>query len=448
MMNMPYDQIVQMIEEKSTLSKEEIQKKIDDKLNQLSGLISKEGAAHIIANDLGINFPDVEKKVKIRDILAGMRNVETVGKVVQVYEIREFNRNGRDGKVANFLLGDDTGVIRIVLWNDQAEILKTLKEGMTVKVVSGYARSNNNRVEIHLNEQSKLEINPEGEEVADVRRSSFTRKKISELTDQDSDAEILGTIVQVFDPRFFEVDPSTGRRIRPSGDGKFYGQNGEEVQPDYSYVFNLFLDDGTDTIRAVCFRNQMQALLNKSHDEILVFKDNQGLFEPTKHDLLGQMVKVQGRVARNEMFDRLEFIASRIYPNPDPQEEMAKKDPSQSQQASASAAASTTSSSESNRSGSSAAASTAQPASAPEEPSSEESYTPPEEKPTPSSVGFESADEMSESLSSSSDASETEDYVASLDDLDEPKKEQTADDSSSDDDLGELEELDDLEEDI
>ena len=61
MMNMPYEVILERIKEKSELSEAEIIQKIDKKLDQLSGLISKEGAAHILANELGIKIFEVPK---------------------------------------------------------------------------------------------------------------------------------------------------------------------------------------------------------------------------------------------------------------------------------------------------------------------------------------------------------------------------------------------------
>lgn len=329
---MPYDQILTLIQDKSSLSKEEIEQKITAKLDQLSGLISKEGAAHIIANELGVQLEaaqggaGAQGKVKIKEIAVGARNIQTIGRVVQKYELREFNSNGREGKVANFLLGDESGVMRVVMWNAVADNLAKLTEKDIVKISGAYARMNQNRVELHLNDNSVLEINPSGETVADVaqQRSEFTRKKITELTEADQETEILGTIVQVFDPRFFEVDPNSGKRIRPRDDNIFYNESGQPVNPDYSYVFNLFVDDGTDNMRIVCFKNQMQRVLNKNHEEVLAFRTNPQGFESAKHDLLGKMVKVQGRIVRNEMFDRLEMISARIYTDVNPQAELNK----------------------------------------------------------------------------------------------------------------------------
>ncbi len=322
MINLPFEEIVKTIVEKSSLSEDEVKKKIDDKLEHLSGLISKEGAAHIIANELGINFSDMEKKLQISQVQPGMRNITLAAKVVQKYEMREFNTGERQGKVANLLIGDESGVTRLVMWNDQTAAFDGIKENDTLRITNANARSGQSgRVEVHLNDQSKLEVNPDGEKVERPPEQKKDRKKISELNEQDSNVEVLAAIVQVFDPRFFEVDPNTGRRTRPASDGKFYDAQGNHITPDFSYVFNLIVDDGSGNIRVVCFRNQMQAVIGKSHEEILPFKEDPSSFNSIKNHLLGQMIKIEGRVVKNDMFDRTELIASRVHMNPNPDEE-------------------------------------------------------------------------------------------------------------------------------
>ena len=90
----------------------------------------------------------------------------------------------------------------------------------------------------------------------------------------------------------------------------------------YSYVMNLFLDDGTENIRAVFFRSQIEQLTGKSSSTILSFREDPSGFEQVKHDLLGQIIKVAGRVTKNQMFDRLEFIANAVDSSPNPEEEL------------------------------------------------------------------------------------------------------------------------------
>jgi replication factor A1 len=328
MINIPLPQIKERISQKTGLSEDEINQKIKAKLKQLPGLISEEGAAHIVANELGVKLFDIGEKLQIKNVLAGMRNVDLVGKVLQKYELREFVKENSSGKVANILIGDETGVIRIVLWNKQAELLSQLSEGDVVKIRSGYVRENNGRKEVHLNDMSKLIINPPGVTV-EVKPYTpavpvvGTRKQIAEISEADANVEILATIVQVFDLNFFEVCPQCNKRVRLRDEG-FACQTHGKVTPDYNFVLNLYLDDGSDNIRVVFWRDQVEQLLSMDKTQIMAFKEDPSKFEPIKTELLGNMIKISGRANKNQNFDRIELVANQVERNPNPDEEIKK----------------------------------------------------------------------------------------------------------------------------
>ncbi len=290
-------------------------------MEQLSGLISKEGAAYIVANDLGVKLVPAGGMVKIKDIVAGMRNAETAGRVVRKFDLVEFERDGRKGRVQNFIIADETGSVRVAAWNDMVEVLRQFEQGDIVRVVDGLVKSNQGQLEIHLNDRSRLTVNPPGIEIEGVADTKAQRKKISELRESDQNAEVLATIVQVFDPRFFEQCP-TCRKKPELRDSKYICAVHGEITPMYGYVTNIVLDDGTDSIRSVMFREQMQELFRKTDAELLSMRSEPEKFEELKNELLGEQVVVGGRIARNEMFDRLEFIANRVRRDVDPGEEI------------------------------------------------------------------------------------------------------------------------------
>ena len=327
---MPLEQIIAKIKEHSGIADAELNAKIDAKMEELSGLISKEGAAHIIANELSVKlFDAVTGKLQIENILEGMRDVEVDGKVLNISQISTFQRkDGAPGKVANVVLADETGSIRVVLWGDHADLTTTFKEQDILKVSSGYVRENNGKIEIHLNDKSGVVVNPEGVTIGEVKATQQSkpavRKSISGLVETDDHVELMGTVVQVFEPRFFEVDPTTGRRSRPDGEGVFRDAAGNQITPDFSYVMNAVLDDGTETIRAVFFRDQAQELVGKSKEEMMQYKDAPDQFELVKTELLGHIVKLTGRVKKNEMFERLEFVTNAVDTKPDPKAELAR----------------------------------------------------------------------------------------------------------------------------
>ena len=317
-----YAEMIAKIKEKKGMSQEEVEAKIDDKLKQLSGLVSKEGAAHIIANELGVKL--VEPSGKIKDLYAGMRNVEVNGKVQQVYEVREFSRqDGGTGKVGNFLLGDETGVMRVVCWGSRTDQLSQLKEGEIVRLTCGFCRENQGKCEIHLGDNSQLILNPSGVEIGEVqhKKQVSIRKSIKDLAENDENIEILGTIVQVFDPKFYEVCPECGTRTKENN-GEFVCLKHGKITPDYAYVVNVFLDDGTENIRCVLFRKQAEFLFNKTHEEMDAFRTTPETFESLKTEMLGNIVKFVGRARKNDFFDRLEFMTQLVFSEPDPEEEI------------------------------------------------------------------------------------------------------------------------------
>jgi len=328
MFKMPLEDIITKINEKSGVSVEEINSKIEEKLKLLSGLISKEGAAHIVANELGIKlFEQTGGKLEIKNILAGMRDVETVGKVVRKNDLRTFTRkDGAEGKVCSVQIADSTGSIRVVFWGDKADLVSSVNDGDIVKIVSGYVKENNGFKEVHMGDRAQLVVNPEGETIGEVKvessRAEASRKSIGELSETDINVEIMGTIVQVFDLRFFEVCPQCKKRARMR-DGSFACEAHGNVTPDYSYVLNLILDDGSENIRSVFFRENVEGLTGMTAAEVVGLKDDVEKIDSMKNALLGEQIKVSGRVNKNEMFNRLEFMARGVS-KADPTEEIEK----------------------------------------------------------------------------------------------------------------------------
>ena len=322
MINIPFEHIIEKIRQEKGLSKEEIMERIKAKMDKLSGLISKEGAAYIIANELGVKLVQPEEALKIKNIVSGMRSVEFTGKVMRMFDVVNFDKDGRKGKVMSFFVADETGQIRVTAWHDMVDKLSGLKEGDIVKITGGYVRSNNSQNEVHLNDRSKVVINPEGVEIDAKEQNLRQRRLIAMLEDNDQNVEVFATIVEVYDIRFFTVCPECGKRTVQKDDGLYCDVHGK-TSLYYSYVMNLVLDDGTGHIRAVFFKNQVQRLLNKTNEEILVYVNEPEKFNDIKTELLGEQIKVIGRVVSNERFERKELVAQLVFRDINVEEEMA-----------------------------------------------------------------------------------------------------------------------------
>src|SRR4030043_430889 len=143
-----YERIIEKISKISNIEKEEIERRVEAKRAKLSGLISKEGAAQVIAAELGISFDN--EKLKIEELLPGMRKVNTFGKVINVFQPRAFKtKKGEDGKVANLFIADETSNIKVVLWDtNHISLIENgkISEGVVVEIANAAMRDN----ELHL----------------------------------------------------------------------------------------------------------------------------------------------------------------------------------------------------------------------------------------------------------------------------------------------------------
>ncbi len=302
MLNMPVGDVKKKIQEQAGLTQEQIEERIQEKMRQLAGLISEEGACHIIANELNVQLVPAPKDRTVKDLLPGMRDVQQDLRVIQVYELRTFKSKFSDGegKVASFLGGDPTGVIRVTCWGDLADKAASLKPQQVVRVKNGYVKDNNGRAELHLNDKSTLEADPKGVTVETAGRrenAEYARRRVNELSQGDFRVELLGTVVQVYDPRFFTRKDGT--------DGA---------------VVNVLLDDGTGNVRIGCFDAQAATALGLELEKLLERKE--GSFDEEKTALLGNIVKVRGRAKLNTVYNSIELTADSLETAPDAAEEL------------------------------------------------------------------------------------------------------------------------------
>ena len=321
MLSLPIKDIINKIKEETGLSDNEIQNQIKIKLQSLDGLVSEEGAAYIVASDLGVRlFKDIGSgALKIKNILTGMTNVEVIGRVTSVRQPITFTKNDRTNEVASMKISDDTGNIRIVIWDKRVDWIKEgkIKEGVIVKIKDAYTKENSyGGKELHLNNRSILVINPEGIEIPP---STTDNKAITDLSPQEK-VSLLATVVKVFRPRFYTSCSKCGKKAEETDEG-FVCPEHKIVEPKLQMVLNLILDDGTETIRSVAFSDAAERLagLKAKEAQEILNKDGQvSLLERLDDFLLGRVIDLKGRMNENKAFDRIEFQISSSVLNPDP----------------------------------------------------------------------------------------------------------------------------------
>ena len=238
-------------------------------------------------------FPQVGETSSISDISEGKATV--YGKVMEKYQKREFESNGRSGKVSSLLISDGSKV-RVVLWGDQADLIDSIKLGDTIKVENGTVKRVNDKYEIHVNWDSRVLINPD--DAPDLTGVVIETKRthINELKPGET-AEIRGTVVNVFPPTIIKICPVCGRVV-------------EDVCPEHgkskkTIILNIEIDDGTGVIRGVLFRDMAERFLGINDVE----SDN---IDEKVSSALGKELIFYGNVEENKVFERLEMRIRRF----------------------------------------------------------------------------------------------------------------------------------------
>ncbi len=302
MKDVNYEKVLEKIARASGIDKEEVQKKVEAKRAKLSDLISYEGAAQIVAAELGINFEN--EKLKINELLPGMRKVNVVGKMINLSPVRTFkNSRGEEMKVANFVLADDTSNIKIVLWDtNHISLIEggRVREGSIIELNNATMRGG----ELHLGSFSELKISSELlDDSKIILERAVNEKKISDFVVSDS-VKVRAFILQTFEPKAFNVCPECKKKAAAEGENFVCAAHGK-IFPEKRYLINIVLDDGTETIRTVLFHENISKIG-------LTELNNVERAVSQREDLLGKEMVFSGDVRMNKFFNEPEFIVDGV----------------------------------------------------------------------------------------------------------------------------------------
>ena len=85
-----------------------------------------------------------------------MRRVDAEGEISEMGDPRSVNlKTGGEARVADCMLKDDSGQIKLSLWDDQIDMVK---QGSKVRVTNGYTNSFRGEVRLNVGRYGKLEI--------------------------------------------------------------------------------------------------------------------------------------------------------------------------------------------------------------------------------------------------------------------------------------------------
>ena len=215
-----------ILKHRSEYDRKDILKMIEEKREELGReVINDESAAMIVARELGVDLHQISSKARqrIEDITETTRNVALTAKVVNIGTVRTFSRKdgGGEGKVASILVSDDTGSIRVVLWDDMTNILSQESEDTVsiddiIQISGAYVKKGlGDALELNLGRMANIRVlkDYEIEELGMDFSDTTDEQKISELTDGLFNISIKVKIQRVYRLSTFtrKSDGSEGR---------------------------------------------------------------------------------------------------------------------------------------------------------------------------------------------------------------------------------------------
>jgi len=95
--------------------------------------------------------------LKIRDLRNGMKRVSVEAKVIEKSDPREVLSRFKDEthKVATAIIADETGTIKMTLWNEQ---INQVNVNNIVKVDNGYVSSFKGEIQLNVGRYGKLTV--------------------------------------------------------------------------------------------------------------------------------------------------------------------------------------------------------------------------------------------------------------------------------------------------
>jgi len=202
------------------ISQEQILEQMQAEKSRTGGLLGDETLLRLIAARYGV---EVEQNtihnsgtLSTSRLFAGLNDVTVAGRLVAVFPARTFEGE-KPGKFATLMVADYDGILRVVLWNDKADLVEKgeLKVGQAVRLLHGYTRQDlYGKVELHLGVKSQIEVEAQ-EKASEYPAIDKFASKIGSLNKNSGNVHLSGTVKTVLGTtKFTRNDQSDGTVMR------------------------------------------------------------------------------------------------------------------------------------------------------------------------------------------------------------------------------------------
>jgi replication factor A1 len=218
---MDLDQLIKRIlSAQPNLTREAVLNLILEKRVEAGELLTDEGAAYIIAAELGVSLHEnelLETEIRLANLLPGTRDISVTGRILTIYPVRRFTRsNGAEGQIGRLILADKTGTADVVLWDDKADLISQgkLAKDQIIRIAHGYVREGlDGTTEINVGSRGQVILSPSVSS-HDLPQLKDFFKKIGELREEENRVNTVGVVGDTTPTITFRRGDEVGRLTR------------------------------------------------------------------------------------------------------------------------------------------------------------------------------------------------------------------------------------------
>ena len=289
-----------LLEQKSELTKEDIEEQIKQKKEKIgAGYLTDQGALFLIASDYGITLSEPLKiEMELKDLYAGAKEISLETRVLNLSPAKQFSRkDGSPFYLRTMTVYDANTTASVKLWDEKANLpgIENLKPGDLIKIIKAYVKSDlDGSPTINIGSGSNIEpVNTESE----IPTIDTITKDISELEEGQKDLVISGITDGIISGmEFTNSRGKPGKALRM----RLKGKDGNAMRvvlwgKDESYIPNMISQSAKVRLLGVKVRSGNQGLEIHGNDATIVEIEGGKEAEPVIARVLSMLTTDNGK---------------------------------------------------------------------------------------------------------------------------------------------------------
>ena len=196
------DIIQKILSSRPDMTREELQKMIEAKVEEAKDFLTQESAARAVAVELGVEQLKIPSThgITVKDLVSGLGDVTISARVIYVGPLQKIsNQDGREVKMKHLVIADKTGELRVVIWDNKADLADSLSLlGQVAQISHGYVRTGyNGRLELSIGSKGSIEVASSDVSGEDFPLLTEFHRKIGELTKDAKKVNVIGSVAGV-----------------------------------------------------------------------------------------------------------------------------------------------------------------------------------------------------------------------------------------------------------